>query len=89
MKPGDKIKFNFAGKQMEGVVHKVFPNSVYLKVDFERDKGKVVKRKLSALGQKKEIKKAEKKTPKPAESKKPKVKKEKKPATKADKKKDA
>jgi hypothetical protein len=31
------------------VVHKVFPNTVYLKVDFEKDKGKIVKRKLNEL----------------------------------------
>ena len=46
MKLGDSIKFEFAGKKRDGVVHKVFPSTVYLKVDFERDKGKIVKRKL-------------------------------------------
>lgn len=50
MKVGDSIKFDFAGKKKTGVVHKLFPNSVYLKVDFEKDKGKIVKRKLSELG---------------------------------------
>ncbi|NIQ00011.1 MAG: hypothetical protein GWM98_26945, partial [Nitrospinaceae bacterium] len=44
MKVGDKVKFDFAGKKKEGVVAKLFPNSVHLKVDFERDKGKIVKR---------------------------------------------
>lgn len=53
MKVGDKIKFDFAGKQKEGVVFKLFSNSVYLKVDFDKDKGKVVKRKLSEVGGKK------------------------------------
>ncbi len=52
MKVGDKIKFDFAGKQKEGVVHKAFDNTVYLKVDFDRDKGKIVKRKMNELGQK-------------------------------------
>jgi len=51
MKAGDKVKFEFAGKTKEGVVHKVFPNTVYLKVDFEKDAGKIVKRKLHQLGQ--------------------------------------
>jgi hypothetical protein len=50
MKVGDTLKIDFAGKKKEGVVVKLFPNSVHLKVDFERDKGKVVKRKLNAVG---------------------------------------
>jgi len=49
MKVGDTIKLNFAGKPRDAVVSKLFPNSVYLKVDFEKDKGKIVKRKLSAV----------------------------------------
>ncbi len=47
MKVGDKVKFDFAGKKKEGVVDKVFPKTVYLKVDFDKDKQKTVKRKLS------------------------------------------
>lgn len=50
VKVGDTIKFDFAGKKKDGVVAKLFPNSVHLKVDFERDKGKIVKRKLSDVG---------------------------------------
>ena len=50
MKVGDTIKIDFAGKKKEGVVFKLFPNSVHLKVDFERDKGKIVKRKLNEVG---------------------------------------
>ena len=50
MKVGDTIKIDFAGKKKEGMVVKLFPNSVHLKVDFERDKGKIVKRKLSEVG---------------------------------------
>lgn len=49
MKVGDSIKFDFAGKKKTGVVHKLFPNTVYLKVDFEKDKGKIVKRKVSEV----------------------------------------
>ena len=49
MKVGDKIKFDFAGKKKEGVVSKVFPKTVYLKVDFDKNKQKTVKRKLSAI----------------------------------------
>ncbi|QPJ63978.1 MAG: hypothetical protein G3M78_00560 [Candidatus Nitrohelix vancouverensis] len=50
MKVGDKVKFDFAGKKKEGVVYKAFENTIYLKVDFDRDKGKIVKRKLAELG---------------------------------------
>ena len=53
MKVGDKIKLDFAGKKKDAVVFRLFPNSVHLKVDFEKDKGKIVKRKLSQVGNKK------------------------------------
>ena len=49
MKVGDKVKFNFAGKKKEGTVNKLFYKSVYLKVDFDKDKQKTVKRKLSKI----------------------------------------
>ncbi|MCH8156284.1 MAG: hypothetical protein IID18_00780 [Nitrospinae bacterium] len=60
MKVGDKISIDFAGKKKEGVVFRLFPNSVHLKVDFAKDKGKIVKRKLSEVGDKKSAKKAKK-----------------------------
>ena len=53
MKVGDKIKFDFAGKKKDAVVFRLFQNSIHLKVDFEKDKGKIVKRKLSQVGNKK------------------------------------
>ena len=53
MKIGDKIKFDFAGKKKEGVVNRLFDNTVYLKVDFDKDKQKTVKRKLSQVDSKK------------------------------------
>ncbi len=53
MKIGDKIKFDFAGKKKEGVVIRLFDNTVYLKVDFDKDKQKTVKRKLSQVDSKK------------------------------------
>jgi hypothetical protein len=53
MKVGDKIKIDFAGKKKDASVFKLFPSSVYLKVDFENDKGKIVKRKLSQIENKK------------------------------------
>jgi len=53
MKAGDKIKIDFAGKKKDALVFKLFSSSVYLKVDFENDKGKIVKRKLSQIENKK------------------------------------
>ncbi len=61
MKAGDKIKIDFAGKKKNASVFKIFPNSVYLKVDFENDKGKIVKRKLSQIENKKPASNKEKK----------------------------
>ena len=61
MKVGDKIKINFAGKKKDAVVFRLFPNSVHLKVDFEKDKGKIVKRKLSQVENKKPASGKEKK----------------------------
>ena len=49
MKVGDTIKFEFSGKKREGLIYKLFENSVYLKVDFERHKEKIVKRKKAQL----------------------------------------
>jgi hypothetical protein len=61
MKVGDKLKIDFAGKKKDALVFKLFPSSVYLKVDFENDKGKLVKRKLSKVENKKTTSKKEKK----------------------------
>lgn len=60
MKVGETIKFDFAGKKKEGVVCQLFPNTVYIKVDFDRQKGKIVKRKLNGLEKGKAGKKKEK-----------------------------
>ncbi|MCF8721484.1 hypothetical protein [Nitrospina gracilis] len=49
MKVGDKIKFDFAGKKKDAVVHRLNENTVHLKVDFDKDPGKIVKRKLSQI----------------------------------------
>jgi len=46
MKAGDKVTFTFAKKEMEGTIEKVFQKNVYIKTDFPKDKGKIVKRKL-------------------------------------------
>ena len=49
MKLGDKVKFTFAKKEMEGIVQRVFAKSVYIKADFPKDKGKIVKRKIKDI----------------------------------------
>ena len=46
MKAGDKVKFPFAKKEMEGVVDSLFEKTVYIKADFPKDKGKIIKRKV-------------------------------------------
>jgi hypothetical protein len=75
MDVGERIKFSFGGKEKEGVVTRIFPKKVYLKVDFPRHPGKVVVRSLSELeGRGPERKKKEK----PKKQKKEKAPKEKK-----------
>ena len=49
MKLGDKVRFTFAKKEMEGIVQKVFAKSVYIKSDFPKDKGKTIKRKIKDI----------------------------------------
>jgi hypothetical protein len=49
MKAGDKVKFTFAKKELEGEVIRVFQKTAYIKCDFPKDKGKVIKRKISEI----------------------------------------
>ncbi len=51
VKVGQKVKFSFGNRKekTEGEVVKVFPKTVYLKVDFPRAKGRIVRRKLHEL----------------------------------------
>ena len=46
MKTGDKVRFPFAKKELEGVVQKVFDKTVYLKADMPHQKGKTFVRKI-------------------------------------------
>ncbi len=73
MNVGDRIMFQFGGKEKEGVVAKIFEKSVYLKVDFPRHPGKIIMRKLAELEgkiapKKKKEKKAKVKKEKPKET---------------------
>jgi len=49
MEVGDKITFAFGKGEKEGIVHKIFPKTVYIKVDFAQHKGKIIKRSMAAL----------------------------------------
>lgn len=47
MEIGDKVKIKFGKKseEKEGIIVKLFPKTVYLKVDFPNQKGKILRRK--------------------------------------------
>ena len=49
MNVGDRMKFQFGGKEKEGVVFKIFPKKVYLKADFPHHPAKLVIRTLAEL----------------------------------------
>jgi hypothetical protein len=49
MNVGDRIKFSFGGTEKEGLVVRVFPKKVYLRVDFPKQAGKIVIRSLAEL----------------------------------------
>jgi hypothetical protein len=49
VKIGDRVKFPFAKKELEGTVEKIFTKTAYIKVDMPNQKGKTVKRKIKDL----------------------------------------
>jgi hypothetical protein len=49
MNVGERVKFQFGGEEKEGLVVKIFPKKVYLKVDFPRHPGKIVVRPIAEL----------------------------------------
>ncbi len=49
MKVGDKIKFAFASDEKEGVIEKISPKKVYMRVNFPHDPNKLVTRRISEL----------------------------------------
>jgi hypothetical protein len=49
MKAGDRVRFPFAKKEMEGTVERVFDKTVYVKADMPHQKGKVLKRKVKDI----------------------------------------
>ena len=52
MEVGERIQFPFGGKEKEGIVVKIFPKKVRLRVDFPHHPGKTVVRSLAALEEK-------------------------------------
>jgi len=73
MNVGDRVKFQFGGKEKEGVVVRIFPKKVYLKVDFPRHPGRMVVRPIAILEGKSAASAKKKKKEKPAEEKKKKI----------------
>jgi hypothetical protein len=49
MNVGERVKFQFGGEEKEGLVVKIFPKRVYLRVDFPRHPGKIVVRSIAEL----------------------------------------
>lgn len=57
LKVGDRITFPFGKGEKEGVVDRIFQKNVYLRVDFPRHPGKLVRRKIDDLEPKAKAKK--------------------------------
>lgn len=49
MKVGDKVKFAFADDEKEGVIEKISPKKVYMRVPFPNDPNKLVIRKIAEI----------------------------------------
>ncbi|OPY75742.1 MAG: hypothetical protein A4E65_03422 [Syntrophorhabdus sp. PtaU1.Bin153] len=49
MNVGDKVRFTFAKKEKEGEVVKVHEKAAFIRTDFPKDKGKIVKRKIKDI----------------------------------------
>jgi len=49
LKAGDRITFPFGKGEKEGTIVRLFQKTVYLKVDFPKHPGKLVKRKVEDL----------------------------------------
>jgi hypothetical protein len=49
MKSGDRVKFSFAKKEMEGAIDRVFEKTVYIRTDMPHQKGKIVKRRVKDI----------------------------------------
>jgi hypothetical protein len=59
MEVGDKITFAFGKGEKEGTVYKVYPKTIYIKVDFPKHKGKIIKRSMIELNPREATKRKE------------------------------
>ena len=50
MKAGDRVSVPFASGTKEGIVARVHEKNIWVKVDFPRHPGKLIRRKLDQLG---------------------------------------
>jgi hypothetical protein len=57
MEVGDTITFPFGKGEKEGIIYKIFPTTVYIKSDFPKHKGKIIKRSIMDVQPTKEGKK--------------------------------
>jgi hypothetical protein len=57
LKVGDRITFPFGKGEKEGVVDRIFQKNIYLRVDFPKHPGKLVRRKIDDLEPKGKTKK--------------------------------
>ena len=60
MEVGDRVTFPFGSGEKEGVVTRICEKKVYLRVDFPRQKGKIVTRPLYVIGTKPKARKKKK-----------------------------
>ena len=58
---GDRITFPFGNGEKEGIVTRLFQKTVYLRVDFPKHPGKLIRRKIDALEPKDKGRKKKKK----------------------------
>ena len=49
MKVGEKLTFAFADGEKEGMIERLTPKKAFLRVDFPRQKNKLISRKISVL----------------------------------------
>lgn len=57
MQVGEKITIPFGKKEIEGIVERLCPKTVYIRADFPHHKGKLIRRKLALLNHPKAKKK--------------------------------
>lgn len=70
MEAGNTIAFPFGKGEKEGIIYKIFPTTVYIKADFPKHKGKIIKRSITDVKPVKEGKKTKEEGKKGAKAKK-------------------